>query len=182
MSALERVVWAEGMLMSPQHLQHQDDYHEALLEARVAALAPHAWGVCELSIDLPALEAGQVLVRAFRGVFPSGATLQLTAGIGRPIEGQLAPPRERLDVYLVLPRARAGAANYTREEGEQAHLRYRVAPRPVWDAVTPEREERIELARFNAQLRFGDEPRENVEWLKIAELVRDPSGKPSLSS
>jgi type VI secretion system protein ImpJ len=184
MSALERVVWAEGMLMSPQHLQQQDDYHEALLEARVAALAPHAWGVCELSIDLSALEAGQVHVRSFHGVFPSGATLQLADGAGpaRPIEDQLASPRERLNVYLVLPRERLGAANYAREEREHTRLRYRVATRAVWDGVTPEREEPIEFARLNAQLRFGDEPREDAEWLQIAELVRDGGGKPRLST
>jgi type VI secretion system protein ImpJ len=182
MSALERVVWTEGMLMSPQHLQQQDDYHAAMLEARVGSLTPHAWGVCELSIDLPALEAGQVVVRAFRGVFPSGATLQLTGGVGRPLDHHLAPPRERLDVYLVLPRERLGAANYARDDGEHVSMRYRVATRPVWDAVTPEREERVEFARLNAQLRFGDEPREDVEWLKIAELVRDATGKPSLST
>ncbi len=182
MTSLERVVWAEGMLMSPQHLQQQDSYHEALLETRVAALTPYAWGVCEMVIDAAALEAGQVLVRSFHGVFPSGATLRLEgAGPSRPLEQHLTPPRERLDVYLVLPRERLGAANYAREAGEHASLRYRVDTRAVWDAVTPEREERVELARFNAQLRFGDEPREDVEWLKIAELVRDADGKARLS-
>src|ERR1700761_6482753 len=99
MSALERVVWSEGMLMAPQHLQQQDAYHEALLDARVAALTPYAWGVCELSIDLSALEAGQLIVRSFLGVFPSGATLQLRdAGPARPLAGLLAAPCERLDV------------------------------------------------------------------------------------
>ena len=32
MKAPQRVVWSEGMLVSPQHFQQQDLYHEALLD------------------------------------------------------------------------------------------------------------------------------------------------------
>ena len=35
-----RVVWSEGMLVSPQHLQQADLYHERLLNQRLAAIAP----------------------------------------------------------------------------------------------------------------------------------------------
>jgi type VI secretion system protein ImpJ len=184
MSQLSRVVWAEGMLMAPQHFQRQDAYHEALLDARVSALTPHAWGVCELSIDLRALEAGQVVVRAFSGVFPSGTVVRITPDDGeqpaRQIESALSPPRDKLDVYLVLPRERAGAVNYGRTKAEQQ--RYEVDVRGVFDLAAPEREERVEFARANVQLRFAEQPQEDFEWLKIAELVRDASGKPSLVS
>ena len=45
MKAPQRVVWSEGMLVSPQHLQQQDLYHERLLDERIAALSPYRWGV-----------------------------------------------------------------------------------------------------------------------------------------
>lgn len=184
MSSLSRVVWAEGMLMSAQHFQQQDGYHEALLDARVAALVPHAWGVAELTLDARALEAGQVLVHSFSGVFPGGAAVNVTseALLARRLDNQLAAPRERLDVYLVLPLERLGAANYGRAETERAAARYWVETCSVFDGVAPEREERVDFARPNAQLRFGDEPRDDVESIKIAELVRDASGKASLAT
>jgi type VI secretion system protein ImpJ len=186
MSSLSRVVWAEGMLMSPQHFQQQDGYHEALLDARVAAVAPHPWGVAELTLDARALEADQVLVRSFCGVFPSGATVRIAADgealLARRLDNQLAPPRERLDVFLVLPLERLGAANYARAEAERGAARYWVETRNLFDSVAPEREERVDLARCNAQLRFGDEPRDDVESIKIAELVRDASGKAGLAA
>ena len=47
----QRVVWSEGMLISPQHLQQQDRYHEALLSERLRAYSPHAWGVVELVLE-----------------------------------------------------------------------------------------------------------------------------------
>ena len=45
MKPLQRVVWSEGMLVSPQHMQQQDLYHERLLDERIAALSPYRWGV-----------------------------------------------------------------------------------------------------------------------------------------
>jgi len=40
MKGLQRVVWSEGMLVSPQHLQQADLYHERLLDCRLAATSP----------------------------------------------------------------------------------------------------------------------------------------------
>ena len=40
MRAAQKVVWSEGLLMSPQHLQQQDLFHEALLSDRLDAIAP----------------------------------------------------------------------------------------------------------------------------------------------
>ncbi len=37
---LQRVVWSEGSLVSPQHLQQLDLYHESLLDERIAGLTP----------------------------------------------------------------------------------------------------------------------------------------------
>lgn len=44
MKAPLRVVWSEGLLMSPQHLQQLDLYHERLVGGRLDALEPLNWG------------------------------------------------------------------------------------------------------------------------------------------
>ena len=51
----QRVVWSEGMLVSPQHLQQADLYHERLLNERLGAAFPFAWGVSQVAIDPGAL-------------------------------------------------------------------------------------------------------------------------------
>ena len=33
-----RVIWSEGLLMTPQHMQHLDRFHEERLNARLGAL------------------------------------------------------------------------------------------------------------------------------------------------
>ena len=50
MTELSRVVWSEGMLMCPQHLQQQDLFFEGTLAQRLAAATPYAWGVVSVTI------------------------------------------------------------------------------------------------------------------------------------
>ena len=88
---LDRVVWSEGMLMCPQHLQQTDLHHEATLAARLAAVAPFTHGVVTQTIDEGELKSGTLKVSAFTGILSAG--LPLEYGIGdaggpasRPIE------------------------------------------------------------------------------------------------
>ena len=60
-----RVVWAEGMVMTPQHMQQADVYHDRTLAARLAALVPHPWGVVEIEVDAQALASGQFRLANF---------------------------------------------------------------------------------------------------------------------
>ncbi|RYZ41843.1 MAG: type VI secretion system baseplate subunit TssK, partial [Myxococcaceae bacterium] len=52
MKSPQRVVWSEGMFMSPHHLQQLDIYHEALLDTRLGSLEPYPWGVVSLAFDM----------------------------------------------------------------------------------------------------------------------------------
>lgn len=182
MKSLQRVVWSEGMLMSPQHFQQQDLYHEAVVHERLAAVAPQSWGLLELELDVRALEAGQVALRLFAGVLPGGTVLrfrqgELEAPSVRAIEQHFPAHREMLEVHLGLPLERAGSLSYARSESERSRARYIVDGRAVLDTVSPDQSETIDFARRNAVILFGDEARDDYESVKLAEIVRDRSGK-----
>ena len=179
---LERVVWSEGMLMAPQHFQRQDAFHEGSVDARLTWTVPHAWGVATLELDEAALEAGRVTLCAFSGVLPGGGVVQLG---GRDAEGRptrmvaehFGPQQTRLDVFLALPAERSGASSFAQQhDGERARARYVIELREVQDAVTPGSATPVALARPNLMLLFGEEPRDDCESIKIAEVVRDASG------
>lgn len=174
--------------MSPQHLQAQDRYHEVLLEARVQALSPYAWGVLALEIDRAALGAGQLRLERFDGIFPGG----LAVGFGGT--GPEAPPpravaehfpaqARSLDVHLAIPRERDGLAAYGPEGADAAatRTRYAIAPRPVQDATQPGATAPVPFARPNLALLLGAEPREDFDTMKIAELTRTPAGQLAVS-
>lgn len=179
MKTAQRVVWSEGLLISPQHLQQLDLYHEQHVAARLDALEPLNWGVVQVSIDSVALGKGQVTVQELHGVLPDGLVLALAPGHAelpatRPIEGHFPHTQSRAELFLGVPRERAGYTNYT-EDGN-ARARFTVDPRSVPDMTAGGEEATIRFGRRNTVLLFGDEARDDYECLKIAEIVRDGSG------
>ena len=181
MKTPQRVVWSEGMFMSPQHLQQQDAYHEALLATRLAALTPYDWGVVGLEIDREALGRGTLGLRRFSGIFPSGLALTFEDGgkdapAARPVDAAFDPKSRSLDVYLAIPAEREGMPLFARR-GESSDLaRFSVENRPTADWLNEAAPIAVQLARPKVSFIFGNEPREDFETLKVAELTREASG------
>src|SRR5262245_15787165 len=109
-------IWTEGLFMSPQHLQQSDQYHEALLHARIHAVMSYDWGITSIAFDERALVAGQLKIIKGHGFFPDGTSFfigdrgedQVEA---RPVEGSFPAALEALDVFLVIPHIRDAHAN-----------------------------------------------------------------------
>lgn len=180
MKPLQRVVWTDGMLMSPQHLQQQDLYHEALLHERIGAVSPYAWGVLSLDTDDEALRSEQVVLRRFHGVLPSGTVISFETSDGerptaRNVDNHFPASQDVLEVYLGLPLERDGAINYATEQ-EARRSRFEIEPRAVHDRVSADGQLDVEFAKRNVQLFFGDEPRDDLECMKVLEVVRDSTG------
>ena len=181
MKAPQRVVWTEGMFMSPHHLQQQDLYHEALLETRVEALMPYGWGVVELEFDVEALRAGEIQLMRFSGILPGGLPVafekgQAEAPRSRPVEGHFAPAHKTLDVYLGVPKERSGVESYRVNGQVGGNPRFLPTNRPVADLNASTSLVPVSFAQRNVALLFGTEPRDDYDAIKLAELARDKSG------
>ena len=178
MTVPHRVVWSEGMLVSPQHLQQADLYHERLLDRRLAALAPQTWGILALELDAGALAAGDLRVSRFVGILPDGLYLDFAAGdpeapAARPIGTHFAPSQPVLEVFLAVPKERDGVPSVA---AEVRRTRFVAATRPVGDVTGESADLPMAFARRNVSLLFGDEARDDFDSIKIAEIVRSPSG------
>jgi len=175
------------MLMCPQHLQQNDLFHETTLAARLAALSPFDYGVMVQTIDEGELKSGVLKVSAFTGVLSGG--LPLDYGIGdaggppsRPLEEHFSSTATTLEIYLAVATAREGIPNFQDAVDDSSAARYKTINRPVPDLTIAKTEQIIGFGRPNVVLLFGNESREDFESLKIAEVVRDPTGSFSLSS
>jgi type VI secretion system protein ImpJ len=181
MRSPQRVIWSEGMFLSPQHLQSLDRFHESLLSVRLGAVAPWAWGAAELQIDPAALAAGQLRVQRFAGVLPGG--LWVSFGEGDP---EAPPPRplaeafpasaRTLDVWLGVPREREGIISAAPPGGDGPPARYTLAHRPVQDAMQPGAPVSVPFGAPAARLLLGAESREDHDAIKIAEVARTAAG------
>jgi type VI secretion system protein ImpJ len=189
MKSPQRVVWSEGMLVSPQHLQQADLYHERLLNERLSALMPFAWGVHRVAIDPGALGAEQVGLATFVGVLPDGLTLAFEQGDAecppaRPMQGHFPPTQPALDVYLGVAKERDGVPSLAPDgtpvataDPRTVRTRFRGSLRQVSDMTGSAEDLQMSYAERNVVILFGDEPRTDFDTIKVAEIVRETSGR-----
>jgi type VI secretion system protein ImpJ len=184
----QRVVWSEGMLVSPQHFQQQDLYHERLLEERIAALSPYPWGILSVELDAGALGSDQLRVTRFVGTLPDGQYLAFEGGDPecpptRPIGAHFAPTRSACDIYLGLPKEREGVPSISDDSDsdvaastKRARARFRSVSRAVPDQVGHAADLNMAFAHRNCVILFDDESRDDFDVMKIGEIVRDGRG------
>jgi len=190
MKGLQRVVWSEGMLVSPQHMQQADLYHERMLDCRLVATAPLSWGITAAQIDTGALAADQLVVSRFSGVLPDGLPLDFKAGdpeapAARPIGANFPPALSALEVFLAVPKEREGVPSVAAElagdgkapAGKAAiRTRFRSASQKIVDMTGEAADLTMAFAQRNLTVLFGNEARDDYDSIKIAEVVRDAGG------
>jgi type VI secretion system protein ImpJ len=174
------------MLLAPHHFQQLDNYHEELLNSRLAALAPYDWGVLDLQVSRESIANGYFDLVRCRAVMPDGLTINIPeteqAPPPRPVDGHFEMAGERLDVYLAVPARRAGGVNFQAFGADSGQMvRYLQDQSVVPDDTTGENERQVAFARGNIRLLFADELREGYSSIKIAELQRTATGQLALS-
>jgi type VI secretion system protein ImpJ len=181
MSANRKVLWNEGMLLTPHHFQQQDNYHEEQLSARLASLVPYEWGVLDLQLNEDSIANGTCEIVRCRAVMPDGLIVNIpqrdAAPDPRPAANHFPPEAAKLDLFLAVPARRAGAANYQTSGGERLPtVRYWQDAGLVQDETTGRNEQQVAFARSNLRLMFASELREGYDSIKIAELRRTATG------
>lgn len=167
--------------MSPQHMQQLDRYHEGFVGSRLSAVSPLDWGVVSVELDERALLGGQVRVTSFEGILPDGQPLAFDAAhpeapAARPVEGHFPAAQRALEVFVGMPAEREGGTSVAPGTTAATGLRYFTAARPVVDATGGAADVPVSFAMRNVVVLFGDEPRQDFDAIKIAEIQRDAAG------
>jgi type VI secretion system protein ImpJ len=186
MGRYRKIVWNEGMLLTPHHFQQWDNYHEELINSRVASMFPYEWGILDLQVNRESLSNGYFEMLNCSGVMPDGLVVNIPqtdpAPAAVPIEGHFDSAEERLDVYLALPAKRIGAPNFQSNGSDSSqNTRYLQTAGTVIDETTGDNEQQVAFGRGNFHLLFADEIRDGYSSIKIAELERTATGQIMLS-
>lgn len=177
-----KLIWTEGLFMTPQHLQQSDQYHEALLHSRVHALAKFDWGLTDVMFDERALSSGQLKLVKCHGIYPDGTPILIgdqgeDVVEARAIEGNFPAALDALDVFLAVPQVREAQANTAMDAAKVGPaIRFVAQQVTVPDVNTGRNEQSVTWARSNLRLLFGTEPRDAYQTIRIAQLVRDRAG------
>ena len=137
-----RVVWSEGLLLTPQHLQHQDRYFEETSAELFRASRPFNHGFISLTLDEEAIQNGQVVVQDAAGVTRNGIPFSFPdrdgVPAGRSIEQHFPVGMNSLPVYVGIRIHRPGEREIS--DGENGDLRYRRGQLNAYDQTTGENE------------------------------------------
>src|SRR6476620_9088700 len=186
MSKYRKIVWNEGMLLTPHHFQQWDNYYDDLLTSRVASVAPYEYGVLDLQVNNEAIANGNFQITRCRAVLPDGLMINVpdTEAVPdlRPVGDHFRAEAERLGVHLAIPAAKRGEANYQANGAKvNANVRFLQEGAVVKDETTGNNEQPLAFAKSNLRIIFDDELRDGFTTIKVAELERTPTGQLKVS-
>ena len=105
-----RVVWEDGMHLTPQHFQAQSRYQEDPARHTVGLLFPFAYGLPAIALDVDAMHNGRCALAHARGVLADGTMFHMPdadpAPTAVPLVERFSPTRDSHMVHLALPRWR----------------------------------------------------------------------------
>ncbi len=177
----EKIIWSEGMALSPHHFQQADWLQDLVLNDKLNALSPFNFGLAALEIDKEALARGYFSAKQCTGILPDGSyfafPLRDTWLDARPFEEAFPAAKERLGVYVAAPSVGQNNPNFAFENKGSKTARYQESRREVLDLNTGLNAKPLVFGRMALSLLFEGESIAGFQTLKIAELTRDAQGK-----
>jgi len=178
MSQNNRIVWQEGMFLSPQHFQQWDMFTAGETWFRHTSLAPFAWGVNQISFDLESLENRRLALDSLEAVLPDGTVVRAPSvdplPPGRQLDEYFKPQISEMNIYLALPDRRPGipVCRLGGRKGavESPHLAETVE---VEDENSPGTTIDMTAARQNLKLMLSGENIDGHITLMLGRIKRD---------
>ncbi len=168
MNVFKKVVWQEGMFISPQHFQQQDRYTQHYIRKNVETLAGFSpfYGITELSFNHDLLKIGKLALPNCAGVFPDGTYFEINNEI------IIEVPQGTIEtiVYLALPISLQGNNDYSSNEKDQS--RYLTHAINVFDSATSENSSvEIDIAQLNITLKLDSEDTSGFTLIPVAKIL-----------
>ncbi len=168
------------MLLTPQHFQRQDRYHEERAQELLASAHPHPYGFARLQIDEQSLRNGRLAVVEASGVLPGGTPFDIPARDPAPrglsVEAHMSPSQTELHVYLGLRVHRPGEPEVAAPREEEAQTRYRETTAKFADETGGGDARDMRAAAVNLLLLPPGDALGDFEALPVACVVRLPEG------
>ncbi|KAF0812112.1 hypothetical protein IGB42_03389 [Andreprevotia sp. IGB-42] len=167
-----RVVWSEGLFLQQQHFQQQERFFESLLIRHVQLGGEWHWGFAELKLDSALCSMGKLGVLAARGLFRDGAVFDVPGYDLAPAPLDVPQDARNELVYLAVPMALVGRAQFDLSSGsEPVAARYVAEGHELVDALDPALKVHALLGRQNLRLLMARELSGAWVALPVARVV-----------
>jgi type VI secretion system protein ImpJ len=166
---LQKVVWTEGMFLTPQHLQQQERYLEHF-SSMLHRLNGNTWGFSELRIDPHLARQAKAGLLHASGVLPDMTPFDMPHAHTLPEPVDISQDMRNVLIYLALPLQRQGVTEISR--GTHGFARYRSNEIDVIDTATDGGGEyRIDICSAHFKLIVGAEPPPGYACLPVARVI-----------
>ncbi|AJA45566.1 type VI secretion system baseplate subunit TssK [Frischella perrara] len=139
MASKNRVIWKEGMSVSPQHFQQQQRHIDYLVSFKSEATINYGYGFSRLQLDLELLKLGRIGITEALGIMPDGTLFEIPYQDiqPQPIEIKQLTTSESKNIYLALPIMNEALSEVDSAlELSSDSCRYKKTPIPVKDLHT----------------------------------------------
>ena len=171
MSWRTKVVWSEGMLLQPQHLQQSERHADHSRHHLLRSTRCYAWGFTEIEIDPAALALGKLALLRAVGVLGDGTPFEMPGVDPLPEPLDIAATVRDDTIVLALPLRRPGARE-SNAEGEDELVRHRVLESEVPDANTAgERSATVQLGLLHTRLLRASDATDAWTTLNVARVL-----------
>jgi type VI secretion system protein ImpJ len=178
MKFLSRVVWSEGMYLSPHHFQTQSRYFEDSMAFLSASLWREPWGLLHAELDPKAMRNGTASLLHASGIFPDGLPFELpNSDPPPPIRNLLEvfPSTDpALPLYLTVPSRRDNGFDTDLSAANGG--RFSRMARTLRDETNGIDEREVDLGQKNIRLMTEAELTSDVLSIPIAHILRDGRG------
>jgi type VI secretion system protein ImpJ len=169
------------MLLTPQHFQQWDRHYESMLAERFRMHDPFAWGLTEFDIDHDGLANGRFTLLKCSGMMHDGLGLDVPdqdmAPQTRVFTDLFPASLDHLDVFLGIPIERTDGISCQLAKATGARpARYLAEHIEVVDTTTGENPREVLVSKKNLRVFFTGEETADTVSIKLAELVRTPTG------
>lgn len=180
MKFLSRVVWSEGMYLSPHHFQTQNRYFEDSIAFLVASLWREPWGMLHAELDEKAIRNGNAVLLHASGIFPDGLAFDLPNSDPPPPSRNLLevfPPTDpALALYLTVPARRDNGFDCDPAAATPNGSRFSLMHRVLRDETNGVDEREIALGQKNIRLSTEAELHSGLLSIPVARVLRDGRG------
>lgn len=173
MSWRSKVIWSQGMFLQPHHFQQEARHVEHLIDARVRAAGPHAWGFSELVLDEGLLGLGRIGIVRASGVLPDGTPFMIPTLDAVPLPIDLPDDTQGETICLAAPIARTGVTDVDFGDAGGPDLpRFRAVLEELRDeSHASDDPEPIQTGALNLQLLRGRDAGDAHARLGVARVV-----------
>ncbi len=175
MSNFNKVVWAEGVFLSPQHFQQQDRYHENNVNQFVSISRQNSYGFLSLEINKQLLASGNFQLSELSLIFPDGTLFRPTNQQLQQISISLPVNTPSTILYLTVS---VLANNVTDTSFETtAQNRYYAFEQKINDSLNGMSEPReISVSRLNVRLVLEEHLSSDFSKIPVALVSSNSEG------